>query len=372
MPDTIASNSFDYSSLDTETAQFLQEQTVEIKGLYRQTIENIIRVGQKLLEVKARLPHGQWLSWLEAEFGWTDRTARNYMLAGEEFKLETVSNLDIAARALYLLASPYTPEEAREEAISRAEVGEPISYNTAKDLRDKYISPKPEPEAEPDLGLQPELQHQDSQPEPEVQKPQLESYLQRSSQPSVQTLARVEPNPTTPIKRRRAKEDKPLVVAPKRVAPGEWWKLGKDNYLYCGDPSSAEFQKLLPKKIALSLQSPPNRESWPQSIPSNATSVVSIQTAYQEDQDLSLLRAAIERFLEVYTDGGDTVVLSFLADTAILPLVDELGCIFFCAEPDSKRCDAAITVWTTTGRTAEKMKTRQPGKKRLSSPALAK
>lgn len=365
MPDTVARLSFNYGSLDTDTAQFLQRQTSEIKELFRHSIENILRIGHSLIQVKERLPHGQWLDWLAIEFQWTERTARNYMQTAEEFKWEKISDLDIAASALYLLASPSTPDEAREEALARAQSGERITVSSAKEMRERYVPPKGAPAAESPLERTP-------QPEVEVQTSQPDSQIQPPSQPPVQVPPPVESKPATSAKRRRAKEDKPLVVAPKRVAPGEWWKLGKDNYLYCGDHSSAEFQKLLPKKIALSLQSPPNRESWPQSSPSNATSVVSIQTAYQEDQDLSLLREAIERFLEVYTDGGDTVVLSFLADTAILPLVDELGCIFFCAEPDPNRCDAAITVWTTTGRTAEKMKTRQTGKKRLSSPALAK
>ncbi len=369
MPDTIARRSFDYSNLDTQTAQFLQKQTVEIKGLYRQTIENIIRVGQKLLEVKARLPHGQWLSWLEAEFGWTDRTARNYMLAGETFKLETVSDLDIAARALYLLASPYTPEEAREEAISRAEAGEPISYTTAKSLRDKYIPP---------IIIAPEL---DLQPEPEVfpqdreEQPQAPTALPpQATQSPIQSLplGASKQAIASPSQRKRAREYRTTIVAPKRATPGDWWKLGQNNYLYCGDPTAAEFQRLLPESIALAIAAAPSREACTKAVPPKATSSISVVTPYEADQDLRCLRAIIENALQLYTEGGDDIVLSFLPDPAILSLIEQLDCRFFCADPDPERCDSAITVWTTTGGTAEKMKTRQTGKKRLSSPALAK
>jgi len=80
----------------------------------------------------------------------------------------------------------------------------------------------------------------------------------------------------------------------------------------------------------------------------------------------------MERYIQLYTAAGDTVALSFIPDPAILPLIERLECRFFCAEPDSKRCDAAITVWTTLKGTAEKIKIRQLGKKQLSSPALAR
>jgi len=150
------------------------------------------------------------------------------------------------------------------------------------------------------------------------------------------------------------------------------WKLGNDNDLYCGAPTSADFQKLLPQKFALLLTSPPSRGDWPQLVPQNAISTASVFTPYQEDQDLTLLREIMERYIQLYTAAGDTVALSFIPDPAILPLIERLECRFFCAEPDSKRCDAAITVWTTLKGTAEKIKIRQLGKKQLSSPALAR
>jgi len=38
----------------------------------------IIEIGRELIEAKKGVPHGRWLPWLEDEFGWSDRTARNY------------------------------------------------------------------------------------------------------------------------------------------------------------------------------------------------------------------------------------------------------------------------------------------------------
>src|SRR5262249_62154822 len=39
------------------------------------TIEDIIAVGNELLAVNEALPHGQFIPWLGAEFGWTKQTA---------------------------------------------------------------------------------------------------------------------------------------------------------------------------------------------------------------------------------------------------------------------------------------------------------
>jgi hypothetical protein len=87
-----------------------------------------------LTEVKDRLPHGAWLPWLKTEFGWTDRTAENFMNVSQRFKSETVSNSHIDMGALYRLASPKTPEAARTEAIRRAESGERITRSVVEEI----------------------------------------------------------------------------------------------------------------------------------------------------------------------------------------------------------------------------------------------
>lgn len=357
MPDTITSFSFDYSSLDTETAQFVQQQTSEIKGLFRQSIENILRIGQNLLQVKERLPHGQWLTWLEAEFGWTVRTARNYMQAAEEFKWETVSDLNIAAKALYLLASPSTPDEARDEAIARALAGEKITPAAARELRDKHSLLKSESATEPELSLSPELESPELQPELEVQQPQLQSYPQFSPQPLVQTLPRVEPKPTTPSKRKRAREEKTIIVAPKQASPRTWWNLGESQFLYCGKTSSVEFQKRLPKKVALTLQFTHSvSETRTEMLPTQTASTFCYGSPYGDDRDFRVLRELIQNVLDLETEGGDTVVMLTLPDPAIFLLLQQMDVRCFCAEPDPKRCDAAISAWTLIGQKVEKIR----------------
>lgn len=130
----IQANFFDYAALDTETRIVVQQRTTEIKALMKRAASDIVEIGQKLIEVKARLGHGNFGGWLEAEFDWKERTARNFMTVAEQFKSANFADLQIAPSALYLLAAPSTPETARVEAIARAEEGESITYSRAREL----------------------------------------------------------------------------------------------------------------------------------------------------------------------------------------------------------------------------------------------
>jgi len=138
---------FDYASLAAEARAIVQARTTELHVLVRRSAQDIIVIGQKLNDVKQRLDHGQFGVWLDAEFGWTDRTARNFMQVADKFKSENFSDLRIAPSALYLLAAPSTPDDVREEALRRAGQGENITHQTAKQLID---AGKPVPAATPE------------------------------------------------------------------------------------------------------------------------------------------------------------------------------------------------------------------------------
>lgn len=125
--------SFDYSALDTETADFARLRADHIKGLYRNTIRNVKDIGIALLDVKAKLEHGQFGKWIEGEFAWSDRTAQNYMNVAEHFKNENISLLNLPTSALYLLAAPSTPEDVRDNILERAESGEEIKVADVKE-----------------------------------------------------------------------------------------------------------------------------------------------------------------------------------------------------------------------------------------------
>ena len=70
------------------------------------------------------LGHGNFGKWLAAEFGWTDRTARNFMGAAKlvDGKSEKISVLPVSA--IYKLAAPSTPETVRDAIVARVESGD--------------------------------------------------------------------------------------------------------------------------------------------------------------------------------------------------------------------------------------------------------
>jgi Protein of unknown function (DUF3102) len=119
----------------------LAAHAVAIWQLGKQTLANVIEIGKRLTECKRIVGHGNWLPWLDREFGWTDKTAENfinvYKLSG---KFENFSNLDLPLSGLYLLAAPSTPEAARAEIIERAEKGEKIKV---ADVNNKIRAARP-------------------------------------------------------------------------------------------------------------------------------------------------------------------------------------------------------------------------------------
>ena len=131
---------FDYAALDTETRIVVQQRTSEIKTLMRRAASDIFDIGQKLVEVKAKLGHGHFRSWLKIEFKWSVSTATRFMQVAEQFRCTNLMHLPIAASALYELAAPSTPIDARLEAIERASFGEVISYSKAKEIAGHYHS----------------------------------------------------------------------------------------------------------------------------------------------------------------------------------------------------------------------------------------
>jgi Protein of unknown function (DUF3102) len=97
---------------------------------------SIVTIGFHLIEVKEECGHGLFLKWLDAEFGWSDRTARRYMQAatvfGDEANWTRVSNLEVTA--IHLLAAPSTPEQVREEVLARCDAGEKVPIEEIKDI----------------------------------------------------------------------------------------------------------------------------------------------------------------------------------------------------------------------------------------------
>ena len=91
------------------TERSIGDITTEILRLKQDAGNAILGIGQRLIEAKAMLPHGEWLPWLTEQVEFSERTARNFMrLAREWTNRQALADLG-AAKALTQLALP--PEE---------------------------------------------------------------------------------------------------------------------------------------------------------------------------------------------------------------------------------------------------------------------
>jgi hypothetical protein len=103
-----------------------------------------IRALRRLAVVKKIVGHGNWLPWLDREFGWSEDTAERFIRV-HEF-VESLSDsasvrnlvLTLPVSSVYLLAAPSTPEAARSEIIERAKGGEVPPVGEVKKVVDKH------------------------------------------------------------------------------------------------------------------------------------------------------------------------------------------------------------------------------------------
>ena len=139
--DLVSENSFEYTLLDAKTRTMVRQCTSEIKDLMRLTAENMISIGQKLTEVKEQLGHGSFQNWLRTEFEWSEQTARQFMQVyrwSQTLKNKNFVFSQLTTSALYLLAAPSTPPEARKQVLSLVEAGEKVTYSCTKSIVERY------------------------------------------------------------------------------------------------------------------------------------------------------------------------------------------------------------------------------------------
>ncbi len=125
---------FTYSGLPAPVAAELLAATTRIKDRLVRQVTDIIETGRDLIEVKSKLPHGHFESWLTQEFCMTDRTARRFMQAATwaEGKSDTVSVL--TPTAVYLLSAKSTPDVVHEQIVERIEKGFPAEPEIIRHL----------------------------------------------------------------------------------------------------------------------------------------------------------------------------------------------------------------------------------------------
>jgi hypothetical protein len=113
-------------------APMLAEHATVIRAIGKRIVADIIEIGQRLTECKAMLRHGNWLGWLDREFGWSEMTALRFMQVHELGKSNNLLDSHLPMSGLYLLARPSTPEAVRDNILKRDKSGEAFSVAEIK------------------------------------------------------------------------------------------------------------------------------------------------------------------------------------------------------------------------------------------------
>lgn len=344
-----ARKGFDYASLDAATSRFVQQRTGEIRLLMKRTAQDIIELGQKLIAVKDRIGHGYFLSWLEAEFGWSYPTAARFMQVASSFN-ESYQIDNFAPSALYEIFAPSTPEAAREEALARAASGEPITNKAAKAIKQKYATPLSKPKVEPTLQQKPQ-----SPPIPPIPAPLPQSHSSKQEiiafLPRKQALVSPQATEVTASLTQALSVPQSNRTGAAPEVPGIWWQLGGKHLLYCGDPNSPEFLARA-TEVQILLAFPPTIV-WQSSILAKTRIVT---TEYlPEDKKIEQLDEVLESALLFYSRLGDLVVSCFLPSPEILSIINRHSRRGLFAEPDSKRVSAVISDWKGAGLKVERV-----------------
>ena len=340
---------FDYTALDAPTSQFVQQQTGEIRGLMKRTANDIVEIGQKLVNVKEKLGHGRFGSWLEAEFDWSIQTAKRFMNVAAVFQNQQIVDFDfIAPSALYELAAPSIPDAARNEAFARAKAGESITYKAAKDIKQKYALPSIKLESALKQEIQPVSQLSSTalntpprikQEIVAIRNPALVAAppapSQVVTQATEQALSLPQPSTSTPVD-----------------VPGVWWQLGKKHLLYSGDPSSVKFLAHVPERLVL-LFAFPSTANWQPLI--EAKTRIITNEYLPQGKDVRLFEDILESSILLYSNVRDIVVSCFMPSIEILSILNRQDRRALVAEPDSKRVSAIISDWKLAGLKAERL-----------------
>jgi predicted transcriptional regulator len=127
---------FDYAPLGN-SAETVKAIAKSINQKMRATAASIIAIGRELRTARGILGVSVFGHWIEAEFGFTDRTARNYIAVAQRLGQYEDRISTIPPATLYVLAAKSVPEEAIETVIARTEAGETVSREEAREIIDE-------------------------------------------------------------------------------------------------------------------------------------------------------------------------------------------------------------------------------------------
>lgn len=125
---------FDYALLDSDTRRIVENEDRQFDtnmndagSSFLEACHNLTRINEAL-----RYKHPGFVEYCQSKEGLSVATA--YKMVNVSKKFLHCRNISASPSALYLLASPSTPDFIRDEVIERAESGEKITPQLVKDM----------------------------------------------------------------------------------------------------------------------------------------------------------------------------------------------------------------------------------------------
>ncbi|MBE9212899.1 DUF3102 domain-containing protein [Plectonema cf. radiosum LEGE 06105] len=294
------------------------QRTGEIQERLQRSAQDIWEIGQRLADVRAQLKHGQFDAWLKAEFGWSRRTAYNFINVYETFgERANLAQIDIATSALYLLAAPSTPQNVREEYLLKAKEGEKITH---KELR-SHIEQKKHKST-----LQTE--HKDYTPVNETKL-----SISSASIPEIIRLVPQEVVEVESVEVSQAQSKQPNFASDTKVEAG-WYVLEGQHLVFCGDTASSQFHSHIPD-ITLAVAATSSNWDHDWLIDVAGTLIVLQESALQQDN--------LEQLINMFSQPGDTIVFPWLPYSQMIAIANKLNRKAIAGDMSVQKCQQAIS-----------------------------
>ncbi|MEM9212775.1 MAG: DUF3102 domain-containing protein [Cyanobacteria bacterium P01_F01_bin.150] len=327
---------FNYEVLEPTQRALVRQHTGEIQDRLRRTAQDIWEIGKRLASVRDHLQYGQFDVWLKAEFGWSRRTAYNFINVYESFgEQATLEELDIATSALYLLAAPSTPPTVRQEYLEKAQSGKKLTHKDLRQaLREKKVKKTDAQKNQPiskdsktstssHAAAKPEIvaviphkktQQQDTKPQPHASEAAVGNVLIETTLASQVTPV---PQPSIQIK----------------AIQSGWYLLGDRHFIFCGDTASPEFYNMIPDAaFALAATADDWDHDW---LVDAATTVLILPEAMLQGQSL-------EQTIKLYSKPNDAIIFPWLPNAEMLAVAHRLNRQVFAGDQRPEYCKRAI------------------------------
>ena len=314
----ITTSEFDYEALTPEQRNLVIQRTGEIQERLQRSAQDIWEIGQRLADVRDQLKHGQFDSWLKAEFGWSRRTAYNFINVYETFgERANLAQLDIASSALYLLAAPSTPDELRKEVLLKAKEGEKITH---KELRSEIKQKKQK-------SNPPEIKQNDPTTDAQTKLP--------ITSTSIPEILKLIPPTVVDVKSVEVKEPEPklpLSISEIKVEAG-WYVLEGQHLVFCGDTATPEFHSHIPYvNLAVAATSDYWDHDW--LIEQAKTLIVSQESVLQQNK--------LEQLINMFSQPGDVIVFPLLPYPEMIAIANKFNRKVIAGDMSQERCQQAI------------------------------